>query len=491
MRVPPPALNVLLDEAAAHYAAARLDAAEVAYRGAESRAPDDGRATYSLAVIDLRRQRFAEARRRLRAFVRRHPENASAQHNLGVAEQALGAWEAAARAYDQAVLSNPRAGGTRLNLAIALAVVGRSDEAIHHYRILAADAASRPGALTRLAVLRPGALTDEELSQLRRAADDPRLPEQTRVGALFAASATLEARGNEAEGFDLLVAANDLKHGMLDRGPPEHRPAVVAGDHQRSIERVRTLFTADFLADHAGEGDEAARPIFILGMPRSGSTLIEQILASHPQVQGMGESDALSAAVANAFPYPPEAAKGPGHFRGLGRRYLQAQRERGWTGRGRLTDKTLDNHLHVGLIHLMFPKAVFLHAARDPMDAGLACYRQLFASGGETLYSLAEIGAEWRRYQAMMEHWRAVLPGRVIDVRYEALVAAPDSEIRRLVTQTCGLSWSKDCLRFHETRRAVGTASADAVRRPIFHSSMGRWRRYENRLGELAAALVP
>jgi len=490
MRVPPPALNALLDEAAAHYAAGRLDAAEAVYRRAETTAPADGRATYSLAVIDLRRQRFADARRRLRAVVQRQPRHASAQHNLGVAEQALGAWGAAAKAYGQAVLSNPRAGATRLNLAIALAVVGRTEDAIEHYRILAADPASRANALTRMAVLRPGALTDEELSQLRRLADDPGLTDQARVGALFAASAALEGRGHEAEGFDLLVAGNDLKHGMLSRGPGENRPSAVAREHQQSVDRVRTLFTADFLAAHAGEGDDAARPIFIVGMPRSGSTLIEQILASHPRVQGMGESDALWAAVGDAFPYPPEAPKGPGHFRRLGRRYLEAQRARGWSGRGRLTDKTLDNHLHIGLIHLMFPGAVFLHAARDPMDTGLACYRQLFATSGETLYSLAEIGAEWRRYQAMMDHWRSVLPGRVTEIGYERLVASPDKEIRSLVTEACGLPWSADCLRFHETRRSVGTASAEAVRRPIFESSVGRWRRYETRLGELAAALT-
>jgi len=162
---------------------------------------------------------------------------------------------------------------------------------------------------------------------------------------------------------------------------------------------------------------------------------------------------------------------------------------RGWSHRHRPVDKTLDNHLHVGLIHLMFPQATIVHAVRDPLDTGLACWRQLFARGAETLYDLSEIGAEIRRYAEMMDHWRTLLPGRVQTVRYEDIVAAPETTIRRLVTEICGLPWSADCLRFHETRRAVGTASAEQVRRPIFTSSVQRWRRYEAQLAPLIEAL--
>jgi hypothetical protein len=139
----------------------------------------------------------------------------------------------------------------------------------------------------------------------------------------------------------------------------------------------------------------------------------------------------------------------------------------------------------------MFPQATILHVMRDPVDTGLACWRQLFATGNETLYDLAEIGAEQLRYAAMMEHWRKVLPGRVVDVRYEDFIADPDASIRWLVTEVCGLPWTSECLRFYETRRAVGTASADQVRRPIFSTSVDRWRRYEGQLAPLLAALRP
>ena len=189
------------------------------------------------------------------------------------------------------------------------------------------------------------------------------------------------------------------------------------------------------------------------------------------------------------FPYPPQAHRDPDHFRALARRYLEIQRGRGWMGRTRLVDKTLDNHLHIGMIHLMFPRAVILHVARHPMDTGLACWRQLFATGNETLYDLAEIGAEQRRYRAMIDHWGAVLPGRVAEVGYEALVADPESEIRRLVTEVCALPWAPSCLRFHDTNRSVGPASADQVRKPVFMPSVDRWRRHESRLAPLVEAL--
>jgi hypothetical protein len=189
------------------------------------------------------------------------------------------------------------------------------------------------------------------------------------------------------------------------------------------------------------------------------------------------------------FPYPPTAPPDADHFRELGRRYLASQRARGWRGAARLIDKTLDSRLHVGMILLMFPRAVILHAVRDPVDTGLACYRQLFATGNETLYDLADIGAEIRRCAAMMDHWRRVAPGRVTEVAYEDLVADPERQIRWLVTQACGLPWSEACLRSHETARPVSTASAEQVRRPIFSTSVGRWRRYEAQLGPLRRAL--
>jgi tetratricopeptide (TPR) repeat protein len=485
----PGEIDALLDVAASQYAAGQLSAASETYRRLEAEDADDIRARYSLAVIDLRTGHFEAARRRLKAVLRRQGDHFGAYHNLGVAEQALAGWDAAAEAYGEALRLRPEATETAFALAIALAVLGRSDDAVALYRALAADPGARARALTRLALLQPEAVTDDELARLNADTVDKTVETDTRMAGLFALGGVLEARDRNEAAWEAFAAGNALKRQQLTRGDPASHPATVANEHAVSIARIKSLFTPAFLRRHAGQGDASVRPIFIIGMPRSGSSLIEQILASHPRVQGMGESGALWTALADRFPYPPDALREPDHFRRLGRRYLETMASRGWNHRQRLVDKTLDNHLHVGIIHLIFPQAIILHAVRDSVDTGVSCWRQLFARGNETLYDLAEIGAEQRRYADILEHWRTALPGRVVDVRYEDIVADPEATIRWLVTEACGLPWTAECLRFHETRRAVGTASVDQVRRPIFRSSVERWRRYESHLGPLLAAL--
>jgi hypothetical protein len=486
-RPPPEALAVILDAASAHYAEGQVETARALYGRAERQAPGDIRAPYSLAVIDLRAGRFAQARRRLRAVLRRSPDLFAGQHNLGVAEQALGDWGPAAAAYARALALNPTAKETAFNLAIALAVVGRGDEAIECYRALARHPDCRVRALTRLAILRPGAIDNDDLAHLRTALT--RADPETRIDLLFALGGALDERGKADEAFEAYAAGNALKRASLAAGPPDSRPDQVARAHAQSVARVQALFTAEFLSAHAGRGDTRHAPIFIVGLPRSGSSLVEQILASHPLVAAMGESAALTDAVEGRFPYPPDAPAEPDHFRRLARRYLEAQRQRGWRQGLRPADKTLDNLLHIGLVHLMFPKARILRVTRDPIDAGFACFRQLFARGHETLYDLTDIAQEIRRQEALMTHWRGVLPGRVMEVRYETLVANPDREIRALITETCGLPWSAACLRFHETQRPVATASADQVRRPVFATSVNRWLPYAARLEPLRRAL--
>ncbi len=486
-----PELGRLLDEAADCYRVGHLDAAAVLYRKAEALAPNDIRATYSLAIIDLQRSLWADARRRLKAVLKRQGDHFGALHNLGVAAQASGQWAAAADGYARALDVRPAATETAFNLAIALAVLGQTDEALVVYRRLADYPATRVRALVRMSILQPTAVTETELDNLKASATDTVLDAETRVGVHFALAGALEARREDVAAWEAFTAGNALKRRLLQEGPPETRPAAVAQAHALSVSRVTNLFTPDFLAAHSDQGDRSARPIFIVGMPRSGSSLVEQILASHPKVQGMGESGALAEVTHGRFPYPPDAPMAPSHFGHLARDYLRVQARRGWDGRTRLVDKTLDSHLQVGLIHLMFPRAVILLARRDPMDVGLACFRQLFAQGNETLYDLADIAAEIRRYDAVMDHWRRVAPGRVFEVRYEDLVAQPAGEIRRIVTEVCGLPWDPACLDFHRTANVVKTASATQVRLPIFKSSVARWRRYSDHLGPLMAGLKP
>ena len=492
----PAEVDERLNAAGAYFAAGRLDEAALAYEAIETRNPADIRAPYSLAVIDIRQGRFASALRRLKRVVGRDPDLFTAQHNLGYVSQTLGLWREAATAYEAALALRPDAAETAFNLAAAWAVLGRTDEAIEKYRGLTADPALALRALTAMALLNASAVTKVELSTLRRASADPGIDPDVRTGLLFALGEVLEARHLDEEAFAAFAAGNRLKYERLvaaSNGPagPATHPKAVARDHARSIEHLKAMFTPDFVAAHRGGGDDAVRPIFIVGMPRSGSSLIEQILSSHPAVQGLGESPALAETLQRRRAYDPAQPKDRPYFRDLADAYLAEQRARGWTPGARPVDKTLESFLHVGMIHLMFPRAVILHSLRDPADTGFACFRQLFAAGNETLYDLDQIGAEYVGYRAVMDLWRDLLPGRVIDVSHEALVQDPETQIRWLVTEACGLTWDPACLDFHRTQRSVRTASVAQVRQPIFTSSLQRWRRYERHLGPLFQALGP
>jgi tetratricopeptide (TPR) repeat protein len=472
----PAAFSRALDEAAAHAAAGRLDAAAQVYRRLERQAPDDIRAPYSLAVIDLRHGRLDRARVRLEAVVAREPGLAPAQHNLAAVRQHQGDWAGAAEAYAQATALQPVAGESRVGLAMALAALGRTEEAIAQNRILAGDPVQRWSALTRIALLNPASIDEADLAAMQQAAEGRDLNESLRAGLLFALGDVLEHRGEHGAAFDAYAAGNRLKRAAFDI-------EAVARANAEAVRLVREVVTPAFVAAHAGHGSRSAAPIFVIGMPRCGSTLIEQIAASHPGVQGLGETGVLPALLERG--YPRDAAG----FRDLAARYLDAMRARGWDGASRFVDKTLENYLHAGLIGLLFPNARILHVARDPVDLGFACYRQLFVSGNETLYDLADIGAEYVRFRDLLDHWRSVLPGRIDDVGYEALVGDPDREIPRLITETLGLSWDPGILRFHERASAVQTASAAQVRRPLYQSSVQRARRQAERLQPLIAAL--
>jgi hypothetical protein len=472
----------LLGEAGAHYAGGRLDAAAALYRRGGRLYPTDFRIPYSLGVVELARGRPEAALGALRRVVEVAPDHALAWRNLAAAAQTLGRWQEAADAYRAALRGLPDSAETRQALAIALAVLGRTDEALAEHRILAAAPATRLWALTRIALIRPAAIDDAALVDMRLGAEGGGQPVETRIGLLFALGEALEARELVEEAFAAFAAGNRLKRAELATTAP---PEAVARANEAAAVEVTRRFTPQFVAERAGQGMRTDRPIFIVGMPRSGSTLIEQILASHPEVQGLGETGALSGLLEGRYPEALDRAA----LRNLADRYLEAMRRQGWDGASRFIDKTLENYVHVGLIALMFPNALILESVRDPMDTCLACFRQLFTGGDETLYDLADIGAEYRRYRRLMDHWRRVLPGRVAAVDYDALVARPEAGIRRLVTVEAALPWNEACLRFFEREGPVTTASASQVRLPISSASQQRWRRYETHLGPLIEAL--
>jgi tetratricopeptide (TPR) repeat protein len=481
-------VTALLDAGASCYAQGRLDEAAELYRQAAAADPRDLRPLYSLALIDIRRGRLQSARAQLRAVVAQDPLLYPAQQNLGAVCQNLNMWQEAADAYRRALQLNPTAMETHFSLARALAVLGQVAESSACYRALAANPSVRLRALTRLAVLDPAAINEQDLSALQRAADDPATEATTRIESYFALGAGLEQRHADQAAFAAFAAGNRMKHAaMMASADLAARPDAAERAHDDAARFVIERFDAAFLQRGMQRGSASPAPIFVVGMPRCGSSLIEQILSSHPQVQSMGESAALSTVVDQRF---SEAAR-TATWDDLAEAYLGSMRQLGWQGSDRFVDKTLENHLRVGIIHLMFPNSIILDSARDPVDTCLSCYRQLFTAGNETLYDLGQIGRAYVRYRRVMEHWERVLPGRVIRVEHEKLVADPQGRIRWLVSEACKLEWDPACLRFYEAAGSVRTASAAQVRLPVFSTSIGRWARFAGELEPLLKALGP
>jgi tetratricopeptide (TPR) repeat protein len=256
---------------------------------------------------------------------------------------------------------------------------------------------------------------------------------------------------------------------------------------ERTFSNYRRVLTREFIEGLRGEGDDSARPIFILGMPRSGTTLIEQIICSHPDVFAGGElvfiADSLSgyAVPGGNLPLRPagEALAGVTALGPRAKWYLaQLEKLLGYAGQKRVTDKMPGNFTVLGLISAMFPNARIIHSRRDPIDTCLSCYTILFSTGHYWSYSLDTLGRRFRRYWALMEHWRRELPGRFLEVRYEDTVDDTEAVARRML-EWCGLDWDDRVLKFYETKRPVSTASVIQVRQPIYTSSKGRWKKWE------------
>jgi tetratricopeptide (TPR) repeat protein len=494
-------LQAGLREAAEFRVAQRYDDAVSFYTQIEERNPEAVDAPYFLAMIDLARRQPVSALRRLEALSRRLPNEPKVWTALAYARRDLGQWSAALEALDQVERLDPFAAA--LDRPVALEVLGRIDEAVAFQRRMAENPSTRLAALIGLTRLRPAAITAMDKSVMERAAQTVDLKVATRIELNFALGAIEEQLGNPDAAFAAYSAANRLKRQtMTGELPPLEQPPIgspvraihpdaAADEHRAMVAFRKAVFTPAFIAEYEGRGHHIAAPIFVLGMPRSGSTLLEQILSSHHRVQGLGETTSLAEAAAGRYPFDLFGSNPPDHFRRLADAYFKGMHDRGWSSAPRFVDKMLRNYMDIGLIHLMLPKATILHSVRDPVDTCLACYRQLFETGHEVSYDLGDIGREYVRYREMMDHWAAVLPGRVIDVSHEKLIAHPEAQTRWLITEACGLDWDPACLRFYETKRPVRTASVAQVRRPIFTTSVERWHRYEKHLGPLFEALGP
>jgi tetratricopeptide (TPR) repeat protein len=394
--------------------------------------------------------------------------------------------EDALEAYERAARLKPEEVRLRTSMGHAQKTLGRRADSEASYKAALQIDPGLAEAWWSLADLKNYRFSDGEVTSLERLlVNDPR-DNSNEAQLHFTLGKAFEQRQQYAQAFAAYARGNALRH--------LSEPFDIESFAHRSA-RIRAFFDAAFVAARAGSGAPSPAPIFIVGLPRSGSTLIEQILASHSRVEGtmelpnilniVGQFDDLAPARDG---YPETLARVPrAQLSALGERYLLETAPLRH-GRERFTDKLPNNFSHVGLIHAMLPHATIIDARRHPMDACFSTFKQYFAEGQTFSYDLEVLGRYYRCYLELMDHWDAVLPGKVLRVQYEQLVRDPEANIRRLL-EHCGLAFEPACLSFHETQRSVRTASAEQVRQPLYTSGVGHWRHFARELEPLRRAL--
>ncbi len=436
------------------------------------------RLDYVRVLID--RQKYLRAREETDTLLRLEPGNRAYLSLYAAACVGLGEYEPAIALYRELLAASPASVDLHVSLGHSLKAVGRKKEATESYQMAAAARPSFGDAWWSLANLKTYRFSQNEIVQMRAEEAAPGTDPVDRYHLCFALGKALEDRNEFAESLQFYERGNALK-----RAESSYHPDITETNTRKQVE----VCTAQFFATREGVGVPNLDPIFIVGVPRSGSTLIEQILASHSLVEGTHELSDIQRIVVEIRGlednrYPAVLAElAPEEFRRLGERYITdtlAYRQ----GKPFFIDKMPNNFCHIGLIHFMLPNAKIIDVRRDPMACCVSNLRQLFAKGQEFTYSIEDIARYYRTYLELMRHWDAVLPGRILRVWYEDVVEDLEGNVRRIL-EFCGLEFEPACVEFYKTERSVSTASSEQVRRPIFLGGLFQWRNYEPWLGPL------
>jgi tetratricopeptide (TPR) repeat protein len=468
------------------------DDAELLLAAVLARMPEYTAARHDYAWVLLSRNKFREARVELDRLLVGDPANrdwrtlrATATTGMGDHEQALGLYRALLR---EAPAEGREAADLHLSAAHALKTLGRQTEAVEEYRAAARARSGFGDAWWSLANLKTYRFGDAELGHMQAAESAAGTSVVDRYHLCFALGKAYEDRADYAESWRCYERGN-----ALVRAASRYRPEPI----ELNTANQQKICTREFFREREGYGVASNEPILIVGLPRSGSTLIEQILASHSQVEGTQELADVPRYVLELQGrepdlenprYPAILAQLPrAAFVQFATRYLEDTRiYRG--GRPRFIDKMPNNFRHLGLIQLMFPNAKIIDARREPMACCFSIYKQLFARGQEFAYSIADIARYYRTYLELMEHWDRVLPGRVLRVHHEDVVDDLEGGVRRIL-EHCELPFEPVCLEFHRTQRSVRTASSEQVRQPVFREGLDQWRHFEPWLAPLREAL--
>ena len=466
-----------------------LDDAETILEATLALAPDFHAARYDYANVLILRQKYAAAGPEIEQLLKLAPRKPDYLSLAAAAAVGLGEQERAIEIYRQMLEDQPDFPDLHLWLAHALKTIGRLPEAIRSYHAAVALRPDFGDAYWSLANLKTYRFTADEIAQLREANDAPATTAVDRAHLCFALGKALEDRGEFAESWRHYQQGNALK-----RAESRYSPEMIETNTRHQI----ATCTSAFFADRKGWGDPRPDPIFVLGLPRAGSTLIEQILASHSQVEGTQELTHIQHIVHDlqGRDIDDNNPRYPGilstlnsqEIQALGARYLTETQVYRSLGREYFIDKMPNNFRHIGLIHLILPNAKIIDVRRDPLSCCFSNLKQLFAKGQEFTYSIEDIARYYRTYLELMEHWDRVLPGRVLRIQHEDIVEDLESNVRRLLDY-CALRFEPSCLEFHKNQRSVRTPSSEQVRRPIFRDGLDQWKSYRPQLEPLKFAL--
>ncbi|HEY0104636.1 MAG TPA: sulfotransferase [Rhizomicrobium sp.] len=464
------------------------DDAQILLEGVLILAPNYDAARFNYAQVLMLQHKYAQARDEIERLLQTDPQSKEYRRLGASIAVGLGNHDGAIATYRDLLGETPRAPDISLWLGHALKTTGRIADAVAAYRTAASARPDFGDAYWSLANLKTYRFENDEVERMRAEEAAPSTVLIDRYHLCFALGKALEDRGEIAQSWAYYERGNALK-----RAQSAYRADVIEGNTQRQTDTC----TRGFFVERTGWGCACPDPIFIVGLPRAGSTLLEQILASHSQVEGTHELPDIQntvttlqgrGAALDSPLYPAGLADLPAQaFLAMGEKYLADTRIHR-SGKAFFIDKMPNNFRHVGLIHLMLPQARIIDARREPMACCFSNLKQLFASGQEFTYSVDDIARYYRTYLDLMQHWDAVLPGRVLRVHHEDVVADLEGSVRRLLDH-CGLAFEPACIEFHKTRRSVRTASSEQVRQPIFRDGLDQWKKYEPWLGPLRAAL--
>jgi len=451
--------------------------------------PDFAAAWFDLGQVYLKLGKRMEA---IEAFTQATvlaPRNANAWEKLASTRSSAGYPEQAAEAFRKAIAISPNFAGFHMGYGHVLKTLGDQPASLRAYRKAVRLRPDFGEVYWSMANLKIFTFEDAEVDAMEGQLEKAALSEVTDVHFRFALGKAYEDRKDYDKAWTYYHSGNERQRALV-----EYDSAANSAEK----DAIRSYFTRDFLSKAEGSGYADEGPIFIVGLGRSGSTLIEQILASHSQVEGTEELSVLGNLSDTISHYRPDKQRFPKvldtfrplDWRALGLEYLDGAKRYRMTDKPIFTDKLPNNFPFVGLLHLILPNAKIINARRHPLDACLGNYKQLFGRGQNFTYDIFDFADYYKDYCLTMDHWNEVLPGKVLDVHYEEVVTDLEGQVARIL-EHCGLPFEEKCLRFHETKRAVKTASSEQVRQPIYTGALGRWRKYESHLGEWQDALGP